>query len=138
MKARLVEDGAAVQLDFLFDRIARTPNTLDAHRLIRLAGQLGVQDAVVEALFRAYFSEGVDIGLRENLVAVAATVGVPAADAERLLGSDEGVAGVLAEERAYKAMRIKGVPAFVVGGTVMVSGAAEPAVMAEALRPAVG
>ena len=130
---RLVAVGRNEGLTFHFDRIARTPNTLDAHRLIWLAGRLGVQGAVVDALFRAYFGEGVDIGRRENLVAVAASVGVPAGDAERVLGSEEGVAEVLTEERRYKALGIEGVPAFVVGGTVVVAGAADPRVIAEGL-----
>jgi predicted DsbA family dithiol-disulfide isomerase len=112
------------------------PNTLDAHRLIRLAGQLGVQDAVIDALFCAYFTDGIDIGRRENLVVVAASAGVLAADTERLLGSGEGVAEVRAEERRYKGMGIEGVPAFVVGGIVAVSGAADPQVIAGALHNA--
>ena len=137
LDARLVAVGRSEGLDFNFDGIARTPNTLDAHRLIWLAGRLGVQDAVVEALFRAYFSDGVDIGRRENLINIAVSTGVPAGDAERVLGSDDGVADVLAEERKYKAMGIEGVPAFVVGGTVAVSGAADPQAIAEAIRRAV-
>jgi predicted DsbA family dithiol-disulfide isomerase len=138
LDARLIAVGRSEGLDFNFDKIARTPNTLDAHRVIRLADQLGVQDAVVEALFRAYFVDGVDIGLRENLVAVATSAGMPAADAERVLGSNEGVVEVLAEERRYKVMGIEGVPAFVAGGAIAVSGAADPRVMAEAFRDAAG
>ena len=138
LDARLVAAGHAEGLDFNFDKIARTPNTLDAHRLIRLAGPAGVQDAVVEALFRAYFTDGVDVGRPEVLVAVAAAAGVPAEEAERLLGSDEGAAEVLAEEQEYRAMGIEGVPAFVVGGAVVVTGAADPGVMAESFRLAVG
>jgi predicted DsbA family dithiol-disulfide isomerase len=138
LDARLVAVGRSEGLDFNFDEIARTPNTLDAHRLIRLAGRLGVQDAVVEALFRAYFREGVDIGRREDLVAVATAAGVPAGDAERLLTSEDGAAEVRAEEQKYKASGIEGVPAFVTGRTVAASGAADPRVMADAFRDAVG
>ena len=136
LDTRLVAAGRAEDLNFNFDKIARTPNTLDAHRLIRLAGQAGVQDAVVEALFRAYFTDGVDVGRRENLIEVATSAGLPAADAERMLASDGDVAEVLAEERRHKAMGIEGVPTFVVGGTVAVSGAADPGVMAAAFLQA--
>ncbi|MDB5295435.1 MAG: Protein-disulfide isomerase [Phycisphaerales bacterium] len=138
LDARLVAVGRSEGLDFNFDRISRTPNTLDAHRLIRLAEGSGVQDAVVEALFRAYFADGVDIGLREHLVDVAASAGMPAADAERVLGPDGGVADVLAEERRYKGMGIEGVPAFVARGAIAVSGAADPRVMAGAFRDSAG
>lgn len=136
LDARLVAVGRAEGLDFRFDRIARTPNTLDAHRLVRLAGHFGVQDAVVEALFLAYFADGVDVGRREELVAVAASAGVSAADAERVLESAEAAAEVVAEEQTYKALGIDGVPGFVVGGTVVVTGAADPRVIADALRRA--
>jgi predicted DsbA family dithiol-disulfide isomerase len=134
LDARLVAVGRSEGLDFNFDKIARTPNTLDAHRLVWLAGRLGVQDAVVEALFRAYFSEGVEIGRPENLIMIASSAGVPAGDAERVLGSDAGVAEVLGEEKKYKQMGIEGVPAFVVGGTVAVSGAADPQVIVGAFK----
>src|SRR5436305_11403390 len=64
LDARLIEVGKAEGIDFAFDKMERTPNTLDAHRLIWLADKEGVQGAVVEALFRAYFIEGWDIGDR--------------------------------------------------------------------------
>ena len=59
---RITETAAAVGLEFHLDRLTRTPNTLNAHRLIRLAGQKGVQDGVVESLFEGYFGSGADIG----------------------------------------------------------------------------
>src|SRR4051794_33048553 len=72
LDAQVAAAGAAEGLVFAFDRMGRTPNTLDAHRLIRLAGRQGVQDAVVEALFRAYFTDGRDIGDRRTLLDVVA------------------------------------------------------------------
>jgi predicted DsbA family dithiol-disulfide isomerase len=59
---RITETAATVGLEFHLDRLTRTPNTLNAHRLIRFAGQKGVQDGVVEALFEGYFGNGADIG----------------------------------------------------------------------------
>src|SRR5262249_16469120 len=66
-------------IHFAFDRIGRTPNTLDAHRLVGLAERQGVQDAVVEALFRAYFTEGRDISNRQTLLDVVAEAALSAA-----------------------------------------------------------
>ncbi len=70
LDAQVAEAGRNEGLVLAFDRIERTPNTLDAHRLIALAGRLGVQDAVVEALFRAYFTEGRDLCQRSTLLDV--------------------------------------------------------------------
>ena len=68
----------ASALEFHLDKLTRTPNTVNAHRLIRFAGQKGVQDAVVEALFEAYFCNGADIGddkvLAEHRPSTAASI----------------------------------------------------------------
>src|SRR5262249_55019338 len=72
LDARVAAAGEADGIHFAFDRIERTPNTLDAHRLIWLAERQGVQDSVVEALFRAYFTEGRDISSRQPLLDVVA------------------------------------------------------------------
>jgi predicted DsbA family dithiol-disulfide isomerase len=136
LDARLVAVGGAEGIAFRFDRIARTPNTLDAHRLIRFAGQVGVQDAVVERLFRAYFEEGVDVGDPASLAAVAAAGGMDRWATAALLAGDEGVQDVVREEGEFKALGIDGVPSFVAGGIVLVAGAAEPHVIADALRQA--
>src|SRR5271166_2097509 len=82
---RLIVVGEIAGIPFAFDRIERTPNTLDAHRLIWLADQQGVQDAVVEALFRAYFTEGKDISNRHTLIDVVAEAGLDRHQAEALL-----------------------------------------------------
>src|ERR1051325_6492121 len=68
LDARVIEVGKAEGIEFAFDRIERTPNTLDAHRLIWLADKEGIQGAVVEARFRSYFTEGRDIGNRQALI----------------------------------------------------------------------
>src|ERR1700704_2966728 len=65
LDAQLAEAGAGEGILFAFDRMERTPNTFEAHRLIWLAGRQGVQDAVVEALFQAYFINAQDLGNRE-------------------------------------------------------------------------
>jgi predicted DsbA family dithiol-disulfide isomerase len=133
LDARLVAVGASEGIEFHLDPITRTPNTLDAHRLIWRAQQHGLQDAMVEALFQAYFVDGVDIGDQKNLVTVADSVGMDRTLVENLLSTDLGVREVLDEEARFKELGIEGVPSFVVDGTVLFSGAAEPQMIAEAL-----
>lgn len=134
MEARLAAAGAAEGIKFRFDRLTRIPNTLDAHCLIGLAGQHGKQDAVVESLFRAYFEDAADIGDRNTLVAVAAAAGVEAAAAERMLLTGENRREIAGDEWRFRAMGIEAVPSFVVGETVLFSGAVEPRLMGDAFR----
>jgi predicted DsbA family dithiol-disulfide isomerase len=89
LDAGVAAAGAAEGIAFAFERIERTPNTLDAHRLIRLAGERGVQDAVVEALFRAYFTEGRDLGDRQTLLDVVAGAGLDRGSAEAELDGEK-------------------------------------------------
>lgn len=93
--------GEAEGIHFAFDKMARTPNTVDAHRLIWLADQRGCQDAVVEALFRAYFSEGRDIGSQSALVELAAESGLDPQAVESMLNGDSD--GSLRSTRSSKA-----------------------------------
>jgi len=134
MEERLVEVGASEGIEFNFSRISRIPNTLDPHRLIWLAQKHDQQDAVVEALFKAYFVDGVDVGEPRNLVSIAAAAGIEKALAEKLVATDEGLKNVIEEEEKFKALEIDGVPGFVVNGEFLFSGAAEPQVMVEAFR----
>ena len=76
LDAKVVAVGKEEGIHFAFDRIERTPNTLDAHRLIWLAEKEGVQEAVMEAMFRAYFTEGRDISNRQTLIDVVAEAGL--------------------------------------------------------------
>lgn len=81
---------AAAGLAFNFDKQARTPNTLDSHRVIWLAGKRGVQDAVAEALFLAYFTDGRDLSERNTLAEVAAGAGLNCSEVDELLAGGEG------------------------------------------------
>jgi predicted DsbA family dithiol-disulfide isomerase len=132
--ARVEAAGAGEGIAFAFDRIRRTPNTVQAHRLIRLAQQRDRQDEIVEALFRGYFIEGVDIGDIATLAHLAAGAGIPAADAERYLTSDQDRELVLGEDDAARRMGIQGVPCFILEGQYAISGAQEPGVLREALE----
>lgn len=126
--------GAEEGIPFAFDRMTRTPNTLDAHRLIWLAGQAGVQDAAVERLFKGYFEDGLDLNDRAVLVGLAAQSGLPAEDAERLLAGDHGRTDVLREEAIYQSLGVSGVPAFFLNRQPAFSGAVAPAMLAEAIK----
>ncbi len=98
LDAQMTEAGASEGIAFALDRIERTPNTVDAHRLIWLAGNQGVQEAVVEALFRAYFCEGRNIGDRDTLLDVVAAAGLSWGRAQELLDGGEGLDAIRAAE----------------------------------------
>jgi predicted DsbA family dithiol-disulfide isomerase len=134
LDAKVAAAGAEQGIVFAFEKMTRTPNTLDAHRLIWQAGKLGVQDAVVERLFRGYFEEGLDLNDRPTLVRLAVEGGFPAADVERLLAGEEGRADVLREEAQYKLLGVNGVPSFFFDGHPGFSGAVAPPMLADAIR----
>jgi predicted DsbA family dithiol-disulfide isomerase len=136
LDARVAAVGASVGIEFAFDRIGRTPNTFDAHRLIRYARTQGKQDILVELLFRAYFTEGLDIGNRQVLAELAGGAGLDRGEVGRLLGSDEGVGEVGREEERGRGLGIDGVPFFLIDGRVALSGAQEPEVIVEAIEKA--
>ena len=136
MDAQLTEVDKSVGIDFRFDLQSTIPNTFDSHRVIWLAGRLGVQDAVVEALFRAYFCEGVNFSERAQLVKVAVEAGLEADRVKRLLGSEEGAAEVQAEEREVKDFGVSAVPLFIIQDRIAVSGAQPPEVLLQALKQA--
>lgn len=136
LDAQVAAAGAGEGLLFAFDKMGRTPNSLDAHRLIQLAGQMGIQDAVVEALFRAYFSAGRDISERQTLRDVVAEAGLDRGRAEAELDSDDGLAAIRAKDAEAHRLGVQSVPFFVVNGEVALSGAQEPRVFLEAFERA--
>jgi len=136
MDARVAEAGAAVGLEIRHALMRRTPNTVAAHRVIWLAERHGVQDAVVEALFAAYFCEGKDIGDIPTLVETAAAAGLGAASAAAMLAGEEGLKEVLGEDAMARRSGIDGVPCFTMMGHVLFSGAVPAETMAEAFAKA--
>lgn len=136
IEARVAKAGETAGIVFAFDRIGRTPNTFEAHRLMWLAQQQGKQDELAEALFRAYFSEGRDIGNGQTLVEIATEAGLDRAEVQRWLTSDRGVEEVRGEERAGHRLGIRGVPYFVLNGTYGISGAQPPDIFVSALQKA--
>lgn len=119
----LVEAAGTAGLTLDLGAIRRTPNTLNAHRLIHWAGLEGRQSAVVAALFRAYFQQGRDIGDRAVLTEIAGAAGMDAGIAARLLASDADIDATRDRDRHARARGIQGVPCFIVADTHVVSGA---------------
>jgi predicted DsbA family dithiol-disulfide isomerase len=136
LDAKVVAVGKSEGIHFAFERIERTPNTLDAHRLIWLSDKDGVQDAVVEALFRAYFTEGRDISNRQTLIDVVAEAGLDRARAEGVLNSDDGLEAMKEAEELSRRFRVEGVPFFVVNNKITLSGAQQPDSLLEAFNQA--
>ena len=122
----MADAGLGEGIAFNFDRMARTPNTLDAHRIIWLAGERGVQDAVVEALFLAYFTDGRDLSDRVTLAEIAAEAGLDRVEVDELLARDGGLDIVRSGEEQARRLGVSGVPFFVVNGRVALSGAQPP------------
>jgi predicted DsbA family dithiol-disulfide isomerase len=133
LEARVADAGMEDGIEFRFDRIERTPNTFDAHRLIWLAGREGAQDAIVENLFRAYFIDAEDVGSGGVLTRIGTESGLDAARVEELLSGDLGASEVAADERQARTQGVSGVPTFFVDGVPIASGAQKPEVLASAL-----
>jgi predicted DsbA family dithiol-disulfide isomerase len=137
MDAQITEVGRADGIAFNYDKISRTPNTFQAHRLMWLAEREGNAEKLADLLFTAYFTEGQDIGDRAVLARLAAEAGLAPARVGAFLNSDEGAAELRdLEMRAYRA-GIDGVPHFRIGEFELV-GAQSPALLAEALRRTAG
>lgn len=124
--ANIAEAGRTVGLDFAFEKIGRTPNTVKAHRMIYWATHQGLADPLVENLFRAYFFDGRDIGSVDVLTEVAAETGLDGAVAGEYLASEDGLNEVAAETRYAYENGITGVPCFIFNRRYAVAGAQEP------------
>jgi predicted DsbA family dithiol-disulfide isomerase len=136
MEDRLTKAGEADGIEFAFDRIARTPNTFDAHRLIWLAEQQDCQDEVVEAIFHSYFTKGNEIGNLDSLAEIASDCGLDREEVERFLASDRAVQEVRTEEATGHRLGIRGVPYFVLNGSISISGAQPPDIFVSAIQQA--
>ncbi|WP_119275303.1 DsbA family oxidoreductase [Taklimakanibacter deserti] len=119
----LIEIGKAEGIPFAFDKITRSPNTLDAHRLLRWAHEAGKQNEMADRLFALYFVEGADIGSSDVLTKAAADVGLDAALVAQLLGTEADLDPVIAEINGAQKMGIGGVPTFILAGRFALSGA---------------
>jgi predicted DsbA family dithiol-disulfide isomerase len=130
LDARVAQEGAGEGIAFAFDRMQRTPNTIAAHKLIDLAQKQGKGNAVVDALFRAYFEEAKDIGDAAVLKEIAERAGVTG-------GADEKMQEEVREkEERVRDLGISGVPTFIFNRESGLSGAYPPEQLAEAIREA--
>ncbi len=94
----IVDAGNTAGIPFAFDKVERTPNTVDAHRLIRFADSRGAANEVVDRLFSGYFIEGLDIGDRDTLASIARQSGLDVVEAMKFLAGDSQRAEVLADD----------------------------------------
>jgi predicted DsbA family dithiol-disulfide isomerase len=123
------EIGRAEGVLFRFDRIRRTPSSVDAHRLVRWAASFGRGAEMVEALFSAYFTDGYDIGDMAVLLAIVVACGLDAQLARNFLQGAEHGDTVHADNLRAHRLGINGVPCFVVSGRHAIAGAQEPEVI---------
>ncbi len=133
---RLEALGAQNGIGFQFGAISRSPNTLDAHRLIRWAGEIGLQDTMVQLLFQAYFEEGRDIGDRAVLALIAERAGLEADAVSERLAAEEDVESIRTEIAEAGRIGVTGVPFFILAQKLAVSGAQPADVLMDAIRQA--
>jgi predicted DsbA family dithiol-disulfide isomerase len=138
LDAQVAAAGRLDGLVFNHDKMLRTPNTIDAHRLILLAGRQGKQDDVVEGLFAAYFNAGRDVGDAAVLAEIGTAAGLDRTGILAMLASDEGQAEVRAELRRAVNLHVSGVPTVLADGVPIFSGAISAELMEAALRQAAG
>lgn len=124
--APVVERAEAAGLTINLEAMTRTPNTLDAHRLIHWAGVEQKQLAAVDALFKAYFVDGRDIGDHETLADIADGIGLDASVVLRLLASDADRDDIIKRDTNSREMGVNSVPTFIVAGKHAVPGAQPP------------
>lgn len=125
----IADIGRAEGVPFRFDRVRRTPSSVDAHRLVRWSARFGRADEMVEALFAAHFADGRDIGEIGVLCAIAASCGLDQVAARAMLTSEAESDGVHADNLRAHRIGINGVPCFVVAGRHAIAGAQEPEVI---------
>lgn len=129
----LTATAAAEGLAFRLDRV-RSGNTFDGHRLVHLAAEHGLQDAIKERLLQAYFCESQLISDPATLLTAGVGVGLPEGEIAQLLASDRFAHEVRADEQAAAELGVSGVPTFIVDRRVGVTGAQPPDVLLEMLQ----
>ncbi len=132
----IAEAGQSVEIDFSFERIRRTPSSVNSHRLMRFAEGAGKADACMEALFLAYFINGHDIGETGVLLEIGANLGLDRDGLAAYLESGTDVDFVYEENARAHRLGINGVPSFVFDGRFVTSGAQEPQVLARMIDAA--
>ncbi|MDD9878869.1 MAG: DsbA family oxidoreductase [Magnetovibrio sp.] len=132
----IAQAGESVDIDFAFDRITRTPNSVDSHRLIQYGVSDDKADQLVEALFDEYFISGRDVGRKDVLMEIGEAAGLDVDDLSRHLDSDDGIEFVYDENTRAHRMGVNGVPTFVFNSKMVISGAQEPQILARMIDAA--
>jgi len=135
---RIKQAGSELGIDFDFDAMKVSPNTMDAHRLIQWAGgqDTAMQDRVVTRLFESFFLEGGHIGKDETLIKIAKDAGMDEQLIASLLGGDDDTKRVADEIEHARNNGVSGVPCFVIDNKFVVTGAQPAATLAQAFRHA--
>jgi predicted DsbA family dithiol-disulfide isomerase len=136
--APVVENAEKAGLNINFEGMKRTPNTLNAHRLIHWAGIEGRQTAAISALFKAYFVETRDICDAEVLADIADSIEMDASLVTRLLTTDSDMQYIRDRDAHSRSMGINSVPTFIVGGKHAVPGAQPPELWAKVIAEVTG
>jgi predicted DsbA family dithiol-disulfide isomerase len=134
--SRIVEAGREDGIEFAFERMPRTPNTVLAQRLVLNAEQQGRGEDLIRVLFRALFLEGRDIGDRATLIELAGSAGLDRAAAEAFLAGPDQEGEILAAHRRAERLGVRGVPVFVVDREHAIAGAQPAEVLAGLLDAA--
>jgi predicted DsbA family dithiol-disulfide isomerase len=135
MHARMRALGDEVGIAFQFDRV-KGGNTFDAHRIVRLGLERGIQPAVKERMMKAYFTDGEPIADHDALARIASDAGLDATEVRDLLAGDRFRDEVRADETMAQELGIAGVPFFVIAGKYAISGAQPTEVLISALTRA--
>lgn len=133
---RVAVIGKTVGLDLAFDKITVQPNTVKAHRLMHWAGEQGMQDAMAEALFRAYFIEGANLTDNAVLAGYAAQAGLDREAAANYLAGPANAELIRNADIEARQAGIEGVPFFIFNRTIGLSGAQDPEVLLQAMQQA--
>ncbi|MGJ4893071.1 DsbA family oxidoreductase [Bradyrhizobium sp. HKCCYLS3077] len=131
---RVVAAAEQEGLSYRPDLVARQPNTIDCHRLIRWAGEIGKAPEMKQRLMELYFRDGGDLTDTEVLVQAAADIGLNPDVVRKMLGTDEDVELVSAQAQEAAEKGISGVPTYVFAQKYAVSGAQDPQMLARAIR----
>ncbi|MDP2618748.1 MAG: DsbA family oxidoreductase [Hyphomicrobiales bacterium] len=136
--ASIKQAGASEGIPFAFEKIERSPNTIDAHRVVRWAASAGNQQVAVERLFAGYFIEGRDLNDSDYLAEVGEVSGLDRALVDRLLAGDADRDEVAKEVHLAQRMGVHGVPCFIFAAKYVVMGAQDPSVLVQAIDRAYG
>jgi predicted DsbA family dithiol-disulfide isomerase len=132
----LREAGSVLGIGFRFDRIVQVPDTLEAHRFVKLAAREGRQGAAVDAVFEAFFREGRDIGSRGVLSEIGQDLGVTSSTSGAFADAVQALDEVTSEEQRLRSLGVAAVPNLLINGHILVPGPAETSTYVQAIDQA--